>query len=216
MSNQRPLYAIYKTNRTNLNSTETAKVTEYHVRLSARSTISSEEMAHDIAMEKHFNIETTLSLLNVLSQYIERKNSEGHIVKIDGLGSFMPALHVIEPITDPDAVKNSRIKIKDLSFVTDRNLTRRLRCVDLLRDWEKGNCTMTAEDRHQRILEYFDDQIERSSYKNEFMLTCKTVMDLNRCGRSTASADLGILTERGEIRRLSVGNRTLYMRNIRE
>lgn len=146
----------------------------------------------------------------------ERKNSEGHIVKIDGLGSFIPALQTIGPITDPDTVKNSRIKIKDLSFVTDQNLTRRLRCVDLLRDWEKGNCTMTAEDWYQRILEYFDDQIEHSANKTEFMLTCKTVMDLNRCGRSTASADLGILTERGEIRRLSVGNRSLYMRNIRE
>lgn len=211
MSNLKPRYAVYRTNKNDLNTPYlNSDGDAYHVRLIARSNLSNEEIARDLALEEGIKEEQTHSFLSVLANYIERKNSEGHIVKIDGLGSFAPAITSTLPVIDPDKVKNSQIVLRDLNFTTDRNLLKRLQSVRLVRDWEHGNCTMNSATRGERIMAYLDMVMEQSGPDSEGWITRKSVMELNKCSQSTAIADLDKLIAQGLVKMVKIGNGVYY------
>lgn len=210
----KPKYAVFKTNRNQMNDPfMTAGTDSFHVRLVPAKTITGAEIARDLANESPFREEVTLSMFSLLAEYVTRKTGEGNIVRIEGLGSFMPVAALKAPITDPEKVLNSLVYIRDLKFVADREMLRRLRYIPLQRDYDHGNTQLSADNRRQRILDYMDRHIE-TGYNPDFLISRRTAMELNRCSQHTASDDLSRLIEEKMIKMVGSGNRILYKRII--
>ena len=202
----KPRFAVFKTNRNKLND---AGKEQYHVRLSSHQTLSTAEILRDLENESGLKESVIIPCVLALSEYLVRKVGEGYTIKIDSLGCFSAKMAARQPISNPDTLLNSHVKIQNILFSPTRQHLLRLRNTPCERDWEEGNCTLTPELRQERILTHLLNKMGMNGDR-ETMISRKEVMQLNHCGQNTAARDLDELVGSGELKSIDLGNRLYY------
>lgn len=132
--------------------------TTLHVRPCFNGTVGTKTLVRKIQQRSSLTPGDVVAVLTELSQIVGEELQEGRQVHIDGLGHFAPTLTVEGRITPdmPLRERNGKVRFKGVSFRMDKELQQHIGPVKVSRArWETHSQRSTADEREQRMTEYF-------------------------------------------------------------
>lgn len=172
-----------------------------HPRVIVQGTKTTADLAFIISECSTFSSADTKGVLEALGKWVPFYLKEGYNVELEGIGLF--SISVQGPLVDdPKKVMAPDVHFKDVNFRTSLQLKEKLKFIKFEHKPLSKTTFVIPEKRKQQILTYL---------KNHPAMSRTTCMQLNRCSKHIAIADLNELIAGDLIEKLGDGRTVLYV-----
>ncbi|WP_455668339.1 HU family DNA-binding protein [Phocaeicola sp.] len=174
-----------------------------HPRIKQNGTASTNTLRDRIQRRCSLTRTDVSAVLDALSQVMGEELADGRRVHLDGIGYFHPTLTTTEPVTEDTKRKNTKVKLKAITFRADQALKNEVgkikaKCLE-------GNFhsdKITNEEIDRRLTRYFTTHAFMR--RKDFQALCGLLV-------STANHHLRRLCSEGKLKNAALPKQPIYV-----
>lgn len=175
-------------------------------RIVSTKTVTTRELAKDIADGTTLNAGEVQAALFMLVQRIRRHLADGERVQLDDLGYFSLALECTRPVSDPSEVRAESIRLKDINFRP---------CKSMLEETQSLLKPVRYPVKPREASKLSEEAIKArldAYFQRTPAITRTNFMQITGIGRLRAYEELNRLLEEGYLRRVGGGRNVMYLK----
>lgn len=174
-----------------------------HPRIKLNGSVSTATLRERIQNRCTLTRTDVSAVLDALSQIMGEELAEGRRVHLDGIGYFHPTLTSTEPVTESTKRKNTKVKLKAITFRADQTLKNEVGKVKVKSlKYNIHSLPITEEEIDRRLTGYFSTHTFMR--RRDFQELCGLML-------STANRHIRRLCSEGKLKNAGLPKQPIYM-----